>query len=82
MELNELVKNPDSWYDAFEGKSKEEQYDFVLATLEVPLTEDFAEQTDLAGLLIEVVGLLFKRLTYCGYRWPNSGKIHLEIRKL
>ena len=48
-----LFVDSDAWYEEFTGLSPKDQYDFMLKTLEQPLSEDFFEDMDFGQILLD-----------------------------
>lgn len=55
-----IYNDVNEWYELFDNKTNEEQYDFVISTLKSPLTESFIEDLDLGQVLVEMKGDLEK----------------------
>lgn len=58
--MKTIYNDVNEWYELFDNKTNEEQYDFVISTLKSPLTESFIEDLDLGQVLVEMKGYLEK----------------------
>jgi hypothetical protein len=58
--MKTTFSDADAWYEQFDNKTNEEQYDFVISTLKSPLTESFIEDLDLGQVLVEMKRYLEK----------------------